>query len=141
MVNARKPTLRSLLKVRTTGSGRAILPSHREEQMRLRRREFIAGLGGAAAWPLAAGAQQPGTPVIGYLSGRARDTDASLLVSFRRGLADFGYVEGRNFTIEYRFTDGRYDRLFLLRHIFLREFRGKLRAHAGHRGSRAWPIA
>jgi len=79
--------------------------------MSLRRREFIAGLGGAAVWPLATRAQQRALPVIGYLSGRARDTDASLLVSFRRGLADFGYVEGRNFTIEYRFTDGRYDRL------------------------------
>ena len=76
----------------------------------IRRREFIAGLGGAAAWPLTARAQQRALPVIGYLSGRARDTDASLLVSVRRGLADVGYAEGRNVTIEYRFADGRYKR-------------------------------
>ena len=78
----------------------------------LRRREFIAGLGGAAAlWPLTARAQQRALPVIGYLSGRTADSDASLLVSLRRGLADVGYAEGRNVAIEYRFGDGRYDRL------------------------------
>src|SRR6516165_5994511 len=79
--------------------------------MTLRRREFIAGLGGAAAWPLAAGTQQRAMSVIGYLSGRTAESDASMLVSLRRGLADVGYAEGRNVTIEYRFTDGRYDRL------------------------------
>src|SRR5262244_960705 len=86
----------------------------REGQMSicLRRREFIAGLGGAAAWPLAARAQQRAMPVIGYLSGRTADSDASLLVSVRRGLADVGLAEGRNVAIEYRFTDGQYDRLF-----------------------------
>jgi putative ABC transport system substrate-binding protein len=77
----------------------------------MNRRKFIAGLGGAAAWPLAARAQQPRVPVIGYISGRTADSDASMLVAFRRGLADFGYAEGRNVAIEYRFTDGRYDRL------------------------------
>jgi putative ABC transport system substrate-binding protein len=76
----------------------------------LRRREFIAGLGGAAAWPLAARAQQPRVPVIGYISGRTADTDASMLVSVRHGLGDVGYAEGRNVAIEYRFADGRYDR-------------------------------
>ena len=75
------------------------------------RREFIAGLGGAVSWPLAARAQQRAMPVIGYLSGRTADSDASLLVSLRRGLADVGYAEGRNVAIEYRFGDGRYDRL------------------------------
>ena len=59
----------------------------------IRRREFIAGLGGAAAWPLTARAQQRAMPVIGYLSGRTADSDASMLVSFRRGLADFGYAK------------------------------------------------
>jgi putative ABC transport system substrate-binding protein len=78
----------------------------------LRRREFIAGIGCAAAWPLAAGAQRPAMPVIGYLSGRTAESDASMLVSVRRGLADVGYVEGRNVAIEYRFGDGLYDREF-----------------------------
>ena len=75
----------------------------------IRRREFIAGLGAAvASWPLAARAQQrPAMPVIGYLSNRTTDSDTSMLGSLRRGLADVG---GRNVAIEYRFTDGRYDR-------------------------------
>jgi len=79
--------------------------------MSLRRREFIAALGGAAVWPLAARAQQRAMPVVGYLSGRSAESDASMLVSVRRGLADVGYAEGRNVAIEYRFTDGRYDPL------------------------------
>jgi putative ABC transport system substrate-binding protein len=76
----------------------------------MERREFITALGGAAAWPLAARAQQA-VPTVGYLSSRTADSDASILVSFRRGLADVGYAEGRNVTIEYRFADGRYDRV------------------------------
>jgi putative ABC transport system substrate-binding protein len=77
----------------------------------LRRREFIAGLGSLAAWPLAARGQNVVMPVIGYLSGYTADIAASMLVSFRRGLGDVGYVEGRNVAIEYRFADGRYDRM------------------------------
>jgi putative ABC transport system substrate-binding protein len=77
----------------------------------MRRREFMAGLGSAAAWPLAARAQQPAMAVIGYLSGRTADTDASMLVAVRRGLGDLGYIEGRNVAIEYHFADGRYDRV------------------------------
>ena len=79
--------------------------------MSLRRREFVAGLAGAAACRLTARAQQRAMPVIGYLSGRTAEFDASPLVSFRRGLADVGYAEGRNVAIEYRFANGRYDRL------------------------------
>ena len=77
----------------------------------IRRRKFITLLGAAAAWPLAASAQRTEMPVIGYLSSRTADSDASMLVSFRRGLADVGYAEGRNVAIEYRFADGRYDRI------------------------------
>ena len=83
----------------------------RQMSICLRRREFIAGLGGAAVSPLVVRAQQRALPVIGYLSGRTADFDALPLVSFRRGLADVGYAEGRNVAVEYRFADGRYDRI------------------------------
>jgi hypothetical protein len=62
----------------------------------LRRRKVIAALGGAAAWPLAVRAQQRAMPLIGYISSRTAESDASLLVSLRRGLADVGYAAGRN---------------------------------------------
>jgi putative ABC transport system substrate-binding protein len=74
----------------------------------IRRREVITLLGSAAAWPLVARTQQRAMPVIGYLSARTEDSDASMLVSVRRGLADIGF---RNIRIESRFADGRYDRL------------------------------
>jgi putative tryptophan/tyrosine transport system substrate-binding protein len=75
----------------------------------VRRREFVLALGGAAAWPLAARAQQPKLPVIGLLSSIS--ADGHPLAAFHRGLAEQGYVENRNVAIEYRFAEGRYDRL------------------------------
>ena len=75
----------------------------------MRRREFIAGLG-AAAWPLAAGAQQQ-LPVIGVLSTRSAGDDAHLWAAFRQGLAEGGYVESQNVSIEYHWADGQSDRL------------------------------
>ena len=77
----------------------------------LRRREFIALLGAAAAWPLAGRAQQPAMPVIGFLSIRSPGTDAPFLVSFRQGLSDSGFVEGQNIAVEYRYAEGQIDRL------------------------------
>jgi putative ABC transport system substrate-binding protein len=77
----------------------------------IKRRQFIAGLAGATAWPLVARAQQPAVPVVGYLSSRSSESDVAMLVAFRRGLNEAGYVEDQNVAIEYRFADGQYDRL------------------------------
>src|SRR6516165_7731316 len=84
--------------------GRVRCSAYRGKPMR--RREFITLLGGAVAWPLAVHAQQPGQPHVGYLASSADGTPEISLASFRRGLADTGFIEGRNVVVEYHFADG-----------------------------------
>src|SRR5262249_9153450 len=76
----------------------------------MRRRTFIAGLGGVAAWPIMARAHQP-LPAIGFLNPTSPDTNADRLRAFRQGLNETGYIDGENVAIEYRWADNQLDRL------------------------------
>src|SRR6516162_8495775 len=76
------------------------------------RRELLAALGcAAAACPLAARAQQPAMPVVGWLGSESREAENPRIIPFRQGLEEAGYVEGQNLKIEYRLAEGRYDQL------------------------------
>ncbi len=77
----------------------------------MKRREFIAIAGGAAAWPLAAHAQQPPMPVVGLLHGASQEQFVANVAAFKQGLSETGYLDGQNVTIEYRWANGRYDQL------------------------------
>jgi putative tryptophan/tyrosine transport system substrate-binding protein len=77
----------------------------------MRRREFMAGLGGTVAWPLVARAQRVHMPVVGFLGGYSPEAYAKLVAAFRRGLSEAGFVEGRNVAIEYRWANNEFERL------------------------------
>jgi putative ABC transport system substrate-binding protein len=77
----------------------------------VKRREFITLIGGFATWPLAARAQQPTMPIVGFLSSVSPAPWAHLMAAFRQGLSETGYVEGRNVAVEFRWAEGHYERL------------------------------
>src|SRR6516165_5717980 len=86
----------------------------------MNRREIIAGLGSAAAWPAVARAQQAAMPVVGWLDGQSQESVQERLPAFRKGLAETGYVEGRNVIVEYRWAENDNDRLSALANDLVR---------------------
>ena len=103
----------------------------------MRRRSFIAALGGAAVWPMMARGQQPAMPVIGLLSSRSAGDSVSAVAAFRAGLAETGYVEGRNVVIEFRWAEGQFDRLPALAEELVRRPVAVLAPVAGYQTPRA----
>ena len=82
----------------------------------MKRRKFIAGLGGAAAWPLVARAQQRAMPAIGFMSARSPEDTVQVLNAFHKGLGEGGFIDGQNVSIEYRWARGEYGRRTVILH-------------------------
>jgi putative ABC transport system substrate-binding protein len=112
----------------------------------MRRRHFIAALSAAAAWPLAAHAQQATLPVVAFVNGGSADGLAGIAAAFRKGLSETGYVEGRNVTVEFHWLEGQYDRLAALmadlvrRHVAVIAAAGSVLAIAAKAATTTIPI-